>query len=438
MTAHDPVFPPIQLGDGYFLSERNPTATADQVEIESRAIKMMRLPLIQWARDQARLGFTALAGGDVPAEAWVNFDQVIDEWTFHYVLLALNSDPNYPKVMGHFFGPPHEWFGMKVPGSRGPGTAENVDNNYTVIPVDGISRFLLQGRRFDPYIGDCPLQITTNLSDSINVSSLDWRDMVFEEDGESFTITIDPHPAEGRRNHLQTTIDSRYIFIRDGRMDWRQKPNAYRIHRLDPPNRPPLSDDETASLAARFVLDDVAPMFWFKQMVSAPEPNVMPPVVVSSSVGGMPSQKILCARLKIARDEAYVLNLGTGDAGYWFVGNYQWWLMSGDFWKTNSLNNLQSTANHDGTYTYVFALQDPRVHNWIDTLELEETLIMIRWHLLPQTHDGPGGQPWADGKLVKLSELDRNLPPNTTHVTPAHRAEQLANRRALFELRYAH
>lgn len=423
--------------DGFFLSEANPTATLDVQDLERQALEMMSWPVIEAAKANATHRYKILAGKDVPEEAWRSFAEQMHEWTFHYLLLALNSDPNYPRVLGCMYGPPHEWFGRKVPGTRGPGTAENVDNYYAMIPVDGAARFELHGQLMDDAVGDFPIHITANLSQSANVSALDPRDMVFEDDG-SFVITIDPEPANGRANHLQSSVDSKYIFIRDGRVDWSQQPNSYRITRLDPPTARARTAEEIADMASRFIIDDVPQNFWFKQMIGFLEPNSLSEVHVSVDVGGMPSQKLLRGRVVIDDDEAFVLHLGPGESKYWVLILYDWWGMSGDFWsRPSSLNNTQSVANADGSYTYVFSIKDPGVHNWIDTLGLHETLFMNRWRLLPQTSGGPGGDPWAKGELMKLTDLKHRLPAGTRWVSEDERRRQLAERYSDFQSRFS-
>lgn len=426
----------VTLGNPHFLSKTNPTATADQRDLEARAIKLLSMPAIVKAKAIAEHQFRLIAGSNVPEEAWQGFDQLMVEYTYHYVLLALNSDSNYPKVLGHGYGPPHEWFGMQVPGCRGPGTGENADNNYSFIPVDGYAHFELYGRRFDPPVGDCPFYITANTAQTVNVSMLDWRDLKFNADG-SFKIEVGPEPAEGRANYLQASPDARYLFIRDGRIDWRQVPNGYLVRRQEPPTRQPLSDQEVAEMAARFMVNDVPMSSFLRQMMSCLEPNTVSEVAVSSGFGGIPSQKFVRGRIRIEKDEAFVFHLGAGGAKYWFLPSYDWWGMSGDFWnRTSCLNNAQSQPNADGSYTYVFSNADPGVHNWIDTLGRRESLFWNRWHLLPQESNGPGGEPWAKGEMVKLKYLDRALPAGTKRMSSEERRQQLEERLAAFMLRY--
>jgi hypothetical protein len=422
--------------DNYFLSASNPTATSDTRDIEDEALALLDHPAIVNARAQATWRFKVL-GSAAPDEALEGIEEKMEEWTFHYTALACNADPNYPRVLGHGYGPPHEWFGRKVPGCRGLATGENVDNHYSFIPVDGNARFEVYGKvSGHTPIGDCPFWVVSNLSMSRNVVGLDFREMQIADDG-TFVVTLDPEPADGRPNHLQTTPDSKFLFIRDGRKNWDQIPNAYRVKRLDPPTRPPMTREEKAQLAHRFVIDDVPSNWFFAAMVGFLAPNTFEGPVVSDQVGGMPIQKLGRARIRIEDDEAFVLTMSSAGSEYWIAVNYDWWLMSGDFWsRTSSLNNTQAVANPDGTHTLVFSIKDPGVHNWMDTLGLHDFLFLQRWQLLPLGPDGPGGELWGKGEVVKLADLPTVLPAGTNPVTPEEREQQLANRLASFNRRH--
>ena len=152
----------------------------------------------------------------------------------------------------------------------------------------------------------------------------------------------------------------------------------------------------------------------------------------------MAIQKLARSHLKLNENEAFVLTLQPGGSQYWVIVLYDYWLMSGNFWsRQSSLNTKQSVPNEDGSYTYVFSLRDPGVHNWIDTLDTHEPLFMIRWNQLPRTPDSAVGDPGVSWRLTKLSELERVLPPETKWVTPEERQQQLADRLEAFNLRHA-
>ncbi len=400
---------------------------------------MLSHPSVVAGRANAEMRFRILAGehgSHAPAEAFDNIEAKLDEWAYHYLLLALNADPNYPKMLGHGYGPPHEWLGMQVPGCRGLGTAENPDNHYNFAPIDGNGRFEVYGKVSPEPIGDVNFWLTSNLSQSTNVDGLMWKDVEIADDGR-FVLTLDRDPADGRSNHLRTSVDTQWLFIRDSRTDWNQIPNAYRIRRLDPPTAPAMGVDEKAALAKRFIIDDVSMNFWFRQMVGYLEPNTIQGPDNTGEIGGMATQKILRGRLDLEDDDAYVLTIGPAESTYWVLVLYDWWLMSGDYWSNlSSLNTSQSVANADGTYTYVFSIRDPGVHNWMSTEGLHHSLFMNRWQMLPQANGLARGAPWAEGNLVKLRDLREILPQETVWVTAAEREVQLSNRLASFHKRH--
>jgi hypothetical protein len=427
------------INDGaFFLSDVNATATIEQRDLESLALELLDSDRIRAARERAEQMFRILGGkygANAPAEALEGIDDKMREWTFHYLLLALNYDPNYPKVLGHGYGPPHNWLGMQVPGCRGLGTAENPDNHYSFVPVSVESRMELLGKVQDPKIEDVNFYITSNHSQAHNVCGLNWRQIQVADDG-TFVITMDRDPASGRPNHLQLTPDSKRLFIRDSRKDWNQRPNAYRVLRVDPPTAAPLSVDEKVEMAFRTIIDDVPFNFWFRMMVGYLEPNTVKGPEVTSNFGGMPTQLALRGRVDINDDEAFVITLASEGSDYWVFTLYDWWLMSGSYWNhTSSMNNNQAVPNHDGTHTLVISKEDPGVHNWIDTEGLNHTLFLQRWQLLPLGDDS-GRSPTQKSRVVKLADLDKVLPEETRWVTPAERRKQLSERLESFNRRH--
>lgn len=426
----------IKLGDGHFLSATNPTATIDQREMEALGIELLKHPLVEQAKNAAARRWKMMCTSEVPPEAWVDFDGKMEEWAFHYLMLAVNGDSNYPRVLDHGYGPPHDWFGMKVPGCRGPGTAENPDNNYSFIPIDGRFHFELHGKLSENPVGECPFHVVGNLSMGMNVGSLAWDDVDISDDG-SFVITFGPEPVDGRRNYVQTMINARYIFVRASRVNWRQNPHALRIVRLDPPTAPPQTIEQIAALANKYIIDDISENFWFHRMVACVDINTSSEPETTTFFGGMAIQKLARGHLKLNENEAFIYTIHPGSSKYWVTVLYDYWLMSGDFWNRQStLNNAQSVANDDGSYSYVFSLKDPGVHNWIDMLDTHEPLFMTRWNQLSPKPTPEEGEPTVKTQLVKLNDLKRVLPPETKWVTPEERKQQLAQRLREFNLRH--
>jgi hypothetical protein len=343
---------------------------------------------------------------------------------------AADSDPNYPKVM-QIFTPPHEWFGMKVPGSRIGG--DNPDNSYRIIPVDGSARYEITGRRFANPPSDVTFTLVADYSTSKTLASLDGRDLKLAEDG-SFTITIDPRPADGRTNHIQSKPNALYLFIRDSRGDWRQLPNALTVKRLDPPSAPPLTERQLAERAADVMVDQVPLVYFWTRLGSGGAPNTMnPPFRPGVAAGGLASQVNTNGTFQLKDDEAAIVTIRPAGAAYRNIVLQDYWYRTIDYpHRTSSMNNTQGLPNPDGSFTYVVSIKDAGVYNWLDTGGLHLVMAMHRWQGLP--HDA-AGEPAIDVKLVKLKDLARTLPKGTKWVTPAERKQQLSERLASYSVR---
>jgi hypothetical protein len=423
---------PVLTPDDYFLSARNPLANADQRDLEARAIRIFALPKVKAGQQQMAQRWRTIAGRDITAEAERRFGELVEEFAFNYVMKAVNGDANFPKVMSCVYGPPHEWMGQKVPGARGSG-GDGPDHAYSFIPLDYGARFEVTGQRFEPAPADTPYTLTGSVGFTMTLNSLDGSKLQVGPDGR-FTITLDPNPANGRPNHIQTKPDTRYLFIRECRSDWGQVPAAHRVTRLDPPARPPLTDEQMADRAVSFMNEDVPTMYWFVRTFAALEVNTITPPFGTGAISGLVSQQISFARLILGDDDAFVATIGSGGARFRDFVLHDPWFRTFDYWnRTASMNNAQGVANDDGSTTYVISVQDPGVHNWLDPAGFHELLVVHRWQGLAA--DGPG--PSTEGKLVKFCALDHALPAGMKRVTAAERRTQLEERLASFKLRFA-
>lgn len=383
------------------------------------------------ARELVAARWRTLAGRDAPAEAWGHrFDELIEEFAFNYCLKAAAGDPNHPIVLGMHYCPPHEWFGTKVPGSRGSG-GDGPDQHYVLIPVTYGAHYEIEGRRFDPVPADIPLTVLGNPSLTMTLGSLDLLNINVDADGR-YRLTVGPEPAAGDPNHIQVPPGALYLFNRECRSDWRQIPSEWSVRRLDPPTAAPWTDDQVARRAAAMMVEDVPPMYWFLSLFENMERNTVSDLFCTGRVGGLVSQQIMFARLLVDENHAFVFTIGPGDAPYRNIVLHDYWFRTIDYWqRQSSLNNGQSQPNPDGTVTYVVSHVDPGVANWLDPCGYEHLLVVNRWQGL---RGGTG--PSAAGRLVPLADLDSALPVNTPRVTPEQRQAQLTERRETFRLRF--
>jgi hypothetical protein len=138
---------------------------------------------------------------------------------------------------------------------------------------------------------------------------------------------------------------------------------------------------------------------------------------------------------QLADDEALVVTVDPGNAGYFVVPVYNDWTITDDYWhEQTSLNNAQAVANPDGTYTLVISPTDPGVSNWVSTGGLNQGTISIRFQSLDATSTTP---PTVSSQVAALDQLAAVLPPSTVYVTPQQRADQIALRKAGFNKRWA-
>jgi Protein of unknown function (DUF1214) len=389
---------------------------------------------VERAREQVAVRWKTLAGRNAPEEAWARFDELLDEYPFNYALKAVAGDPNHPVVLGMLYCPPHEWFGMSVPGSRASG-GDGPDQHYVLIPVAHGAHYEIHGRRMTPEPADIPLTITGNPSLTMTLGSLDLRRIQVAPDGR-YTLTVGPEPPNGDTNHIQVPPGAMYLFIRECRSDWRQVPSALRVRRTDPPAAGRWTEEEMATRAAALMVEDVPPIFWFMSLLEAMEPNTVSAPFNTGSVGGLVSQSIVFARLELDDDHAFVFTIGPGGAPYRGIALYDYWFRTIEYWRRQSCLNLaQSKPNPDGTITYVVSQEDPGVANWLDPAGLQHLLVLNRWQGHP-AEPGPEGPPSAEGRLVAISELESALPDGIPMISPEDRRARLDERLETFLLRF--
>jgi hypothetical protein len=416
--------------DDHFLSAKNTLATADQRDVERRALALTDAPAYRQARAVTERRWRELVGSSPSKEAWSRFQTLIDECAFASLLKAVNGDPNYPRVV-RIVMPPHDWFGMSVPGSRfagGPGA----DQSYAIIPVDYGGRYLIHGRWIDMPPVDHNYTLSPNAYFMNSIGTLHHDNLVVGDDGR-FTLTVGPEPGE--RNHIQTKPGAQYLFIRCCRSDWRQTATALRVEALNEPRTAPWTDEQVLARAAQIALDDASGMhYWIRFYANMP-PNVVTKPNLTDAVGGLVSQTTSFGRIVLAADEALLISINPAGAVFHDVQLNDWWFNSiGDYYGRNgTLNNAQTKLGADGIATYIVSREDPGVHNWLDPNGLSETLFVARWQRLPR--EGGAGAPSIAAKLVKRQELETVLPADVARVSPQQRRAQLAERLAQYQLR---
>ncbi|MDX1876118.1 hypothetical protein SBI67_28705 [Mycolicibacterium sp. 120266] len=457
----------------------SPLGTADQLAAEKRAkrtvdtlpVRLMKLVLRTGFLSAANQQFDRVGGPD--KENIDRLDAAVDAYAMASAFQQQLLDSNKPTVVMQV-APPHTWAGQDdatVSASRI--LYDNPDTIYRFMGVNGATKYVITGRFADPahLPADTTFSVLTGLTG--NTAAVLTKDKLMLDADGSFTITADAAPANGRANHLQLPADATLIATRNTLSDWGSEvPMSLQITRVaGPPN-------SLFSQLGGFAIPGLGPAVvrnpLLTKLVSLvpPLPSV-PPLVrgtVTAIIMALGIQReatymavattdprtgqrqdpnvlrdptrnaeFLATQLQSAGyfqlgdDQALVLTIDPGGAGYFVVPVTDDWTVTKDYWdEQTSLNISQAVANGDGTYTLVVSPTDPGVANWVSTGGLHQGTISLRFQVLPD-----GASPTVHSQLVSLGDLASVLPPGTPYVTAEERAAQIASRKAGFDSRFA-
>ncbi|MET0702118.1 MAG: hypothetical protein ABWY93_20885 [Mycobacterium sp.] len=403
----------------------DPVATPAQHEHELAALELTAHPTVRAAyRTVADTWLGRAKASDAMRE---RFADAFAEVMFSAAVWSSNQDKLRPKVTC-ITRLAHEVAGQRIPGSRWG--IDNPDSVYRVIPISGEERYEIHGR-----VGEH--RMTENYftlwdANMGTVAVLNGRTMQVDSDG-SFTITVDSDPAGGRPNHVQSTPAAHEFYIRDVLLNWdRDDPNQLSVERIgSAPTTPARTRDEQAQATADM-------MAYFANFTGKLSHGIykMPAnnfnlAWSADKVGAMRNQVYVMGRFDLAEDEAFVVDVSDGGAEYFTVPLSNIWGTTLELVdRTGSLNKAQSTANEDGTYTYVISATDPGVANWIDTDGLGEGILTLRMAEFAGG-EGPKEDLGARGRVVKLADLDREVS-TLPAVSADERKAELAARRTAY------
>ena len=459
------------------LSNRvSPLGTPAQISRERIAMRTANTLPVNLMKFVLRQGFLAAANQQfarVGGPDQANLDRLnnaVDEYALASAFSQQILNPMDPAVVTQV-APPHDWYGLSVGGSRL--LYDNPDTIYRFIPVNKTSEYVLTGRLYEGIPADTTFSVLEGTSGTTSrILTLD--DLDVSPDG-SFVITVSGAAATpGQRNHLQLTSSSTLIAARNTLGDWAvEEPMELEVQRVSgPPNSlfaqlggfvllgslvndnpllaslasliPPLAIAEApivrGSLTALLMIVRGANQEakYMALATTDPDGQLRPPNVMTppaSNAEFLANQLQSNGYFQLADDEALILTIDPASAGFFTVPVYDDWTITGDYWnEQTSLNNYQSVANLDGTYTMVVSPTDPLVRNWVSTGGLNQGIISMRFQNLdPDSPDTPS----VFSEVVKIAELGDYLPAGTELVTPEQRAAQLAVRKAGFNKRWA-
>ena len=412
-------------------SSVNPLATVAQSQLDARAVKIYYSYDFSAEKSKAKNFYSAAYGGFLTPKADAELDAAVDELVFASIQKEVNGDPYRPEVY-QLLTPPKKWFGLQVPGGRY--AYDNPDAIYRWIPISGGERYILRGHRHTNGPSDVTFSLIDNVNSQGTINYLSDADLVIDSNG-NYTVTVDSDPANGRINHIRSTSAAVQLFVRNNLGDWStQVPDSLAVERISTTAAPPAKTDAAIFAAASQALlagGATYGTYLLGATTLATPVNTIPVPKVGS---GLITQANSFSHFRVADDEALVITLNAGGAGYFVVPVTTLWMGSvKPETHQSSLNSSQAIANADGTYTFVLSPTDPGIFNWLDTVGLNEGTIMLRLQRLPLLATNISVQ----SRLVKLTELPGILPAGTRHVSASERQQILASRAAGFARRLA-
>lgn len=456
--ADSPLGTPQQLA-----AEQTATATVNTLPVQ-----LMELVLQFGWRTTAQQQFKLVGGPDQ-----TNLDalkEAVDEYATGAAFQQQILDPMTPTAVMQV-APPHTWYGQEVGGSRI--LYDNPDTIYRFMGVNNSSTYVITGRFTGSELpADTTFSVLTGLSGN-TASVLDGKDLVVNPDG-SFTITVNGS-ATGGPNHLQLTNDTTLIAVRNTLSDWNaQDPMSLSIERVSGPpdslfaqfggfdvpligplvtgnslltslvslvpplpNPPPLLRGAVTAVIMALGLQSEAKYIKVATTDSTTgalnQPNVLPNPTRNAEF--LATQLQSAGYFQLTDDQALVVTINPGNAGYFVVPVTNDWTITNNYWdQQTSLNIAQAKQNADGTYTLVISKQDPQVWNWVSTGGLNQGTISIRFQDLDPNSTA---LPTVSSQVVPLDELGSVLPAGTVYATPQDRQDQIALRQSGFDNRFA-
>lgn len=404
---------------------RNPLWSDDQAAAERLALRLIERADVRAAREAARIAMRAdpLAAG---VDGIAGLDRALDQWVLGLAMREANGDPDDPKVVWNISNAPRAWFGHVYQGAAV--AIDNPDNFNREIPVHGSGTYEITIRfSDDPPQFSIVLEVEPDhhagLGRNLGAFTLqDLRDPARPND----PVVVTVGPGEGGPHHLRSEPGKLHqVYTRDSQRDWNQVPAEVAVRRFDPPTgHTPRSED---AIAAKVITDLPAWVhFWshFKDdFLGLPAPHTLVGPIGRDGGWGY----LAGGRFRLAAGQALLVTIDPAGSYYTGFQIADPWTISPDpMVRLVSLNSTQVALNTDATQSYVLSAVDPGIANWIDTTNLAEGWMLIRWQGVP-----PDADPASFIRSVRefdLAEVATAVPAGVPRIDIAQRRAQLVKR----------
>ena len=318
--------------------------------------------------------------------------------------------------------------------SAGP----NPDNVYLISPISPQGTYRLHGNRGSVLLGTVTIGASSGPGRGLWMEDLpgplvgqtDFGQIALAPDG-SFEILISrERPAGHNGNWLELSPRADHLLVRQTSYDWDTEENAFvALDRIDAPSQLPRPTREQIAdnlrLLTNFVL--MGSRYWLDYMKQLRTKSPVNALQLTDywSFGGIATQVYIDGYWSIREDECVLIEADLPKAcRYWNFQLADPLFLGIDLTnRQTSLNGRQAHIDRDGRFRAVICARDPGIANWLDTGGFHRGGVIGRW-LEASDHPTP------TMRLLKLSELDAALPPETARVTAEQRQRTLRARRA--------
>ena len=404
-----------------------------QARIEHHTLDLLAKPRISRARDEGAAALLASVP-DADEASKALFPYVGTEVALNALVGFVDgyTGADQPRLI---MRPPRLLDGQSVPGNRG--LHDNPDTFYRMIPLDGRSDFILEGR-----LGPNPATIfeisllTSAWNTTANLTKVDLE----LEPRKTFRLHVGPEPGPVADAYIRVPADAEMLLVRETLADWSTElPSRLTLENRIDRGGPRESDDEAYVDAAVRRVDK-----WFSESIRLTKAPLARPAndfsspVISNEHGKLVTMAYSIGHFRLSEEEALIFTLSPGSAEYVVAPITNLWGTTGaGLARGASWNSKQAAMNADGSFTCVLSRRDPGVHNWLDPEDLERGFVFLRWAGL-DTQRPPYPAPALEVQLTTLPDLQRLLPAETRWVDTDERQAIWEQRARDHAKRYSH
>jgi hypothetical protein len=317
----------------------------------------------------------------------------------------------------------------------------NPDAVYYYASVSGDGTYRIVGERGNaPVVGFATGKVMVGMGEppGPGFNNYDVDSLKLEGDGSFEVIFSEARPPGYSGNWLYLHPEARFILVRQFSYDWgREIDVRLAIERLDSPALKPALTPTVIDRQLRALFGGFAECYsrtrlgFFEKIRSKGPVNEMRLTTFQElgNGGDWPQAYFECV-YDIQPDEALVLETTLPeDRPYWNVQVIDGlWNQVELVYRQSSLNGHQAVIDADGKFRAVLSLEDPGIHNWLDTGGNLFGMLIGRWYRC-------SSHPTPTLKKILLKDLRQHLPASTPQLHSEARSEQLRRRRIGAQLR---